>query len=268
MLPSSLRLPSYSDERPPGFRVDTCFVVSDKYRFIYVKLQKNAGSSIIQMLKEAFCDTRTAGTWGGPACRDTHVLWHGQLAGANYSNSDCVSIKSINASSFRDYFVFSFLREPAARAVSMVQYCAIGWHRHSSGCKACDTNGCGMCPWNHCEPQYDRLFSPSGRAYVDYLGHVETLSDDMHEVIAAVRARYFARTGETLEVYNPRNRSDVAAIRVNSDRTLAFAMRRVKTPPPLNCTPADCLALRNNATRGLYNEDLLHFGSDWGKHVD
>ena len=46
LLPPALRLPSFLDERGRDFRPqDTCFVVSEKYRFIYVKLQKNAGSS-------------------------------------------------------------------------------------------------------------------------------------------------------------------------------------------------------------------------------
>jgi len=259
LLPPALRIAHFLDERPLGYMPDNCFVFSDAYKFIFVKQQKNAGSSIIQILKEAICNVQTTGTWGGAACSNVTLLNHGQRAGDIVSRADCVKDIHQISSTFHDYFVFSFLRHPAERAASMVQYCAINW-RNRTGCKQCESRGCGVCPPNHCGPQFPRLFSRSGRAYVDYIGHVETLGEDMKEILSIISARHVVRTGGSpIKFTNPHNRSDITDIRVNSNRTLAYANREDKRPPPLQCSAAKCLALRNASTAGMYHADMLFF---------
>ena len=168
-----------------------CFWVSDRYKFIGVKLAKVGGSSLVKFLKSALCGVTVHGAHDtAAACADLHLLDHGQREG-----SDCVH-ELPPREKWRDYFVFGFVRNPYARRASMVRYCNIGGGELARGMPL--AAGCGRCSRIHCAPAAAAL-SVRGHAgtpllrrnasLVDFVGHTETLREDLERVLHAVQAR-------------------------------------------------------------------------------
>ena len=96
-----------------------CYWVSDRYKFIGIKLAKAGGSSMIKFLKSALCGVQVQGAFNVSAsCPDIAVLNHGQR-----EQSDC--LQAPPARKWREYFVFVVVRNPYARRASMVRYCGV-----------------------------------------------------------------------------------------------------------------------------------------------
>ena len=199
-----------------------CYDRAQKYSFIFVKMGKNGGSSVLKILKEGLCGAVTVGRFGG-ACPNRTVLDHGQgqrlgevrapcqraMRGSSASApsaTSCAQFTNIclpnppSRDVWASSFVFTFVRDPVARRVSAIEYCGVQGYGTKRGCDRCGAghlhlgleNGtsrvsthvstCGSCSSWHCAPQHSSVLSPSGHSYVDYVGHTENLADDMVSV--------------------------------------------------------------------------------------
>ncbi|CAK0806731.1 unnamed protein product, partial [Prorocentrum cordatum] len=104
-------------------------------------------------------------------------------------------------------FVWAFVRNPFLRRASMVRYCMEG---HI--CDACAKDDCGRCSNQHCASMYPNVVSPDDESYVDYIGHTETLHDDLTEIFLEVQRRFRNATGKGIRWYNS---TDMTSIQVN-----------------------------------------------------
>lgn len=182
----------------------TCFYVSDKYKFIGVKVPKAGGSSVLKVLKSSLCGVRFRGAFNkGAKCPNATVLDHGQFV-----SDDCVRTLP-SREKWEKYFVFTFVRNPWARRASMLEYCNLGnWSA------ACGTNTCGSkCTPNHCEPFSPLIVSSNGAPFVDFVGHSESLQSDMRAILAEIGRRYVLDTGA--KGIEWQNTTDETGTRVN-----------------------------------------------------
>ena len=264
--PSIPRLGSFLDERQPRFKPESvaCFVVSDAFEFIFVKMGKNGGSSVEKILKKALCGNVATGRFGGK-CANSSILNHGQHVRDRALANFCLPHPPPREK-WSSYFKFAFVRAPAARRVSMIEYCGVSLSL--KGCARCATltsnvsrtPSCGVCSSWHCAAQRDAIVSSTNgtSTYVDYVGRTETLGIHMDAVLHIIAARYIARTGGTSMPWM--NTTQLTDIKANVDSS-AYIAKADKRPPPLACAEAECLALTNNATDGFYEGDEELFGT-------
>merc|ERR1712048_1242442 len=98
-----------------------CLWISHKYKFIGIKFAKTGGSSIIKALKGSLCGVRFTGPFNiKKQCPDKDVLDHGQ-----HIPDDCTNVLP-SREIWKEYLVFTFVRNPFSRRTSMVRYCNIG----------------------------------------------------------------------------------------------------------------------------------------------
>ena len=107
-----------------------------------------------------------------------------------------------------DYFVFAFMRDPAARRLSVINWCYINWPKpwvpigsSARGCaRRCESvRNCGVCPMNHCTPQWPYVRSATGTSFVDFIGGTATLNVDVGKILAHVSARHQQRTAQPIK---------------------------------------------------------------------
>merc|ERR1712113_607759 len=167
---------------PP--RTGLCFWVSDKYKFIGVKVAKSGGSTFLKKMKDALCGITFDGPYDLRAqCPDKFVFDHGQA-----EHDDCIHTLPL-PSKWDDYFVFTVVRNPWARRESMVHYCHIDDINISHG------KHCGTCSLAHCKPYGPGILSPDGSSFVDFVGHVEHLNNDVETILREVAKRYAQNSG-------------------------------------------------------------------------
>ena len=266
VLPSIPRASSFYDDRSTGSTSDhgACFIVSHEYRFIFLKLGKNGGSSVAKILKEALCGPITGGRFGG-TCNDSKLLDHGQHQRNREFANFCVQHPPA-ADTWQQYFKFVFVRDPAERRVSMVEYCGVAL-RSNSSCERCAAYFhstklplCGICTPFHCKVQHESIFSHHrNSSYVDYIGRVDTLQMDMEVILREISRRYDAASGNMHRGIQWANKSIVTGLTANVHSS-AYIRKADKRPAPLNCSPDACLAATNNATQDFYRLDAKLFG--------
>ncbi|CAK0802129.1 unnamed protein product, partial [Prorocentrum cordatum] len=193
-----------------GYR-PLCVWVSDKYQFIGLKYAKVGGSTIIKMLKSAFCGVTFTGPFGSEVpCPDSKVLDHGQesarMERGRMLYPNCQQ-KLPDKRKWEEYFVFAFVRNPYSRRLSMVKYCMKG-----RMCEACLSPSCGTCSLKHCQAMYSNLVASDDSSYVDFVGHTETMAADMDTVFHEINRRFLERTGKSIAW---RNDSEVTSMLVN-----------------------------------------------------
>ena len=158
-----------------------CYWVSDRYKFIGIKLAKAGGSSMIKFLKSALCGVQVQGAFNVSAsCPDIAVLNHGQR-----EQSDCLH-KLPPARKWREYFVFAVVRNPYARRASMVRYCGVAGGDLVRGIPY--RAGCGSCASIHCTPVAPALLRGNS-TLVDFVGRVESLQADLETILNEVQRR-------------------------------------------------------------------------------
>ena len=185
-----------------GFRADgACFVVSHAFHFIFVKIAKVGGSSVVKMLKAAVCGVHHPGPWAIHAiCTNSTLLDHGQAIDPNMTDGKMQCLRyPPDAKTWMAYFVFVYVREPSSRRLSTVTYCSTS-PRGSRGCdKLCaSSRGCGRCTPNHCVPLHPYVVTASNESFVDFVGYTETLNSDFRTALMTVSYRHEQRTGSPI----------------------------------------------------------------------
>jgi len=165
-------------------RTGLCFWVSDKYKFIGIKVAKSGGSTFLKKMKDVFCGITFSGPYDKTAqCPDKAVFDHGQT-----EHDDCIhTLPPPNV--WDDYFVFTVVRNPWARRGSMVNYCDI------VDINVRHDKHCGKCSLAHCKPYGPGIMSPGGASFVDFVGHAENLNTDMETILHEVAKRYAQKHG-------------------------------------------------------------------------
>ncbi|EFN53714.1 hypothetical protein CHLNCDRAFT_136556 [Chlorella variabilis] len=178
--------------------VPACHFWADhRYRILYVRNFKTAGTSITVTLGQKelhmYCKANPANC--AAKCRNKQVCLENII--------DQAVLRKL----FAEYTVFSFVRNPWARALSSWHHV----HKHglhppcqdpftkfaqlpsAYGAKCLGDRSCckRRFGWllEHLEPQSTCLFDDRGRPSVDFLGRVENLDEDMQELVKLVNSR-------------------------------------------------------------------------------
>ncbi|PSC75274.1 cytochrome P450 [Micractinium conductrix] len=174
------------------------FYVDHRYRILYIRNTKTAGTSI----------SSTLGMKENPkACKEDPTRCYAKCKGKQVCMEylwDAAQIQRV----INEYTVFTFVRNPWARAISSWLHI----HKHglrdqcqdpfpvfaqapsAYGAKCLVTQG--MCcmkrfGWTleHIEPQSRCLFTAGGRPVVDFIGSVENLDEDMQTLLDIINSR-------------------------------------------------------------------------------
>jgi hypothetical protein len=176
-----------------------CCVVSDAYRFIYVKIAKAAGSTIVAgFLRPAACpvvppDVGRFVFFDSPSERFSSNCTSYAF---EQRDTDCGTCHQIPRWKWLHYFVFASVRHPMARAVSSYSYCGKGARGvpFASWCLNPDTGvgvDCGQTarkPDVHWAAQAPQLCAGGRRCIVDYLVRVENLTAELDDVVTSINA--------------------------------------------------------------------------------
>ncbi|KAL4435485.1 hypothetical protein ABPG77_006247 [Micractinium sp. CCAP 211/92] len=173
------------------------FWADHKYRLLYVRNFKTAGTSITVSLGQKelpmYCTVKPE------TCAN-------KCKGKQICFENVVNLEELKRL-FKEYTVFSFVRNPWARALSSWHHV----HKHGMnppcfdsfekfaelpsryGAKCLAEQGCckRRFGWllEHIESQTTCLFDDQGRPAVDFLGRVENLDDDMQDLVSLVNSR-------------------------------------------------------------------------------
>ncbi|KAF8062111.1 hypothetical protein HT031_004371 [Scenedesmus sp. PABB004] len=194
---------SYTCAAPdhPPLPFPGCHVfVNHKYKYIYVRSPKAASTSIVNVLGE--CNNRATAGHNASSCMVLHFYW----------NATELDLQSLSAT-WKEYFVFGFVRNPWRRAYSLYKYL------HSNGCMhddklrdpACHVPWASFCadPWAAAEALHDRGCIKRSKSYlyfhmtdqahcmrtaggdwaVDFVGRVDEPNEDWAEVVRELNAR-------------------------------------------------------------------------------
>ncbi|MDC8005074.1 sulfotransferase family 2 domain-containing protein [Aureisphaera galaxeae] len=155
-------------------------MISKQHKVIFVHVPKVAGQSIETMFLNELglnWDTRAS-----LLLRKKEPNEEGPFRLAHLTASEYVKLNYIDEARFKDYFKFSFVRDPYKRAFSFYNF--LGYSKIISFRSFV----------NHVLPrklkendfffksQYDYLYSEKGELMVDYLGRLETIKEDIEKV--------------------------------------------------------------------------------------
>ncbi|KAL4434487.1 hypothetical protein ABPG75_000928 [Micractinium tetrahymenae] len=184
---------------PPPLRV-AHIMLSDRYKLIYVKCTKTAGSSLVRAFTDTLCDCQE-----GAPC--------GCLGFVNYTDPAAVQ-HAID--SWDDYFVFPFSRNVLRRAVSQYQYLTqlfdpacpvLSWDQYCHDpyllADMCGTRTPKPSPragrpcclpspahhYEHASPQAHCLTTEDGCTAVDWVGRVESVEEDLAALVELLNSR-------------------------------------------------------------------------------
>ncbi|GAB5400730.1 MAG: sulfotransferase family 2 domain-containing protein [Aureisphaera sp.] len=155
-------------------------MISKQHKVIFVHVPKVAGQSIETMfLNELGLDWEGRGSL---LLRKKEPSEKGPYRLAHLTASEYVDLGYIDETLFKEYFKFSFVRDPYKRAFSFYNF--LGYAKIISFKdfvyqvlpKKLEENQFFF------KSQYDYLYDSSGELMVDYLGRLETIKDDIEKV--------------------------------------------------------------------------------------
>ena len=187
-----------------------CCVVSDRLRFVFLKVAKNAGSTVLlKWLRPSLCPPHNASDafpgYGGStysrSCPSSVLSPAPTLDEHGRRGSDCAPCSGIPLWKWKAYFVFAVVRNPFTRMVSSFRYCRspLPW---TDFCEAPEASG-GCFFWNGSDrtlgqpPKRDIHYeAPAHWAYhgwwgwhVDYVIRMESMGEGMRGAAAEIVAR-------------------------------------------------------------------------------
>ncbi|MAM27671.1 MAG: hypothetical protein CMC13_01510 [Flavobacteriaceae bacterium] len=155
-------------------------MISKKHKTIFVHIPKVAGQSI-----ETVFLNDLGLTWETRSellLRKKTSDEQGPLRLAHLKAKEYVSLGYIDENTFRDYYKFSFVRNPYARTISLYKY--LGYSRIISFSAFVKK----ILPEKIKEndffflPQYDYLYGKENTLMVDFVGKLETIEEDIEVV--------------------------------------------------------------------------------------
>jgi hypothetical protein len=169
-------------------------IVNHTYSFIFIHTPKAAGTSVSAMLSELthYRDQEIGGTGSGQAI----ARYFSNRFGLRKHSTAMQVRKIVGEETWQSYFKFGFVRNPYTRLVSAFQFLK-GWSNCPPDARkridgfgdvqsflASDYWSDNPGPDNIFRPQTFWLCGPAPDRplLVDYVGHIETLADDIAEI--------------------------------------------------------------------------------------
>lgn len=164
-------------------------LISEKHRFIFIHIYKNAGTSITAALLpfatniwlyRANSILRKYGI-SIPHYVDPHP-YEGHITASEL-------ISRIGQSTFRTYFSFAIVRNPWDWQVSFYTFMLRNTHHHQHELTKNFRNFDEYIKWRCTEElryQKDFVFSPDGTKLVDFIGRYEQLEDDFRSICSRI----------------------------------------------------------------------------------
>jgi hypothetical protein len=168
-------------------------IVNHSHRFIFVHVPKAAGTSVSELFSKfsAYSDLEVGGTELGEALQNAYKRRFGLT---KHSAEEIRAV--VGADTWRDYYSFAFVRDPYARAQSTFHFMK-RWHGNKDMKQLAfmdefpDFRSFVMSDvfvkqkahrllW----PQAKWLLDAEGAIAVDYVGRLETLDEDIHQVLS------------------------------------------------------------------------------------
>jgi len=150
-------------------------IISHKYKFIFVKTPKTAGTSM-EIALARICDSKDVVT------RYEHIVFDGHVP-RNYGDFEQHSSarqikKAVTPEIWNNYFKFAFERNPFEKMVSMY------WFRiGEGGFKGSFKDFCIYCKDNPKKfPKGFQIYGIDNQIAVDFVGRYETLSKDFQHI--------------------------------------------------------------------------------------
>eukprot|EP01084_Bolivina_argentea_P319493 554167_1 len=159
----------------------TCLVISDEFKFIWIKIAKTGGSSLLKILKKQLCNITFSGSWNtNKRCVTEDILHFSGTKG-----EDCLHTMTTDIiNKWQTYFVFTVIRNPYSRLISITNYCKIHLLCFNP------TKQCGRCSLQHCNPYSSQIINPTtGKFYVDYIIKMESYQKDIDFVTKVLHAK-------------------------------------------------------------------------------
>jgi len=159
-------------------------MISTKHKTIFVHIPKVAGQSIETLFLEDLglnWDTRQA-----LLLRKKKSDEPGPHRLAHLKAKDYVGLGYLEASKYEEYFSFSFVRNPYSRVMSLYNY--LGYSRIISFSAFINSVLSKKVREDHFffRPQYDYLYCDNGKLWVDFVGKLEHISEDIEYVMEKV----------------------------------------------------------------------------------
>jgi len=98
---------------------------------------------------------------------------------------------------------------------------------------------------------HPHIVSPLNDSYVDFIGHTETMSDDLKTVFSKIQQRHLQETGQGIQWHNT---TDLTSLWVNKARGVGIMEEHSSFQSFLNC-PGCVEHMRNT-----YQRDVELFG--------
>ena len=155
-------------------------MISDAYKSIFVQIPKNAGSSIVKSL-------------GASNFRRVNLSREGpHWDNGGYKVGTARRLRQLHDDIWRDYFKFTFVRNPWDRMVS-----SWSWLTKTGKVKRMGFRKFVMsypfrhpgADW-HSLPQHVHICDENGRSLVDFVGRFENLDSDFEKVCNKVGVKY------------------------------------------------------------------------------
>ena len=188
--------------------VDCDVALSETHRFAYLRCKKCAGSRIFHdYLANAFRVIRRSPRAGWPSgSTDSYYMKKvakrkGFALQRTSRDFPWLSWSAVPDRVFREFFVFTFVRNPFDRAASAFQYCVdlnkagsltseAKVSRAAAFAAHCRDPGSTNCLREHTQPMAPCVVdATTGRPLVDFVGHVETLTADLTTIVHEINRR-------------------------------------------------------------------------------
>ncbi len=183
-------------------------LISNKYRFIFIHIYKNAGSSITHALMPFAANKLQRGgnlilKRFGISCLEPQPYLHHIKA--------CELISKIGQKAFKSYFSFAIVRNPWDWQVSLYTFMLKDTSHYQHEIVKSFRNFDEYIIWRCAEEagyQKDFIFSEQGEQLVDFIGRYENLAEDFEKICsnigisATLPALNVSRTKPYQEYYN------------------------------------------------------------------
>ena len=147
-------------------------IVSNAHRFVYLRPPASEGAYVSETLHRylTFRDVALDG-----CCGEAFEEAYAELYGLHRHSPIGAFIAEAGVGSLQDFFVFTFVRDPYARAVSLWRESGEGALEHYVGSRAFGGDGGRSAPQSRWVAGPDNRLAPG----VDFVGRIETFEQDM-----------------------------------------------------------------------------------------
>jgi len=155
-------------------------ITSEKYKFIWIKPTKTAGSMLLKIFIDNLCKGQLEHRPNG---RTDRVQCPFEIMDNYYLNKSFPSEEV-----WMDYFVFGYAREPSSRANSMYNYANIQEPYYQWCNNTEESSCCGIESFAHCAPLKPH-YVQDNQLIVDFVADTSSFYDDLHIIIKKIKQR-------------------------------------------------------------------------------